>query len=139
MKYIFLAAALWLLATPALACVNSVSSNGTYVQVCIDCCNCLRLAYADLKTSPGSAQASVDVIETFQTFLDHRQPILSLPLDDEDRGTDPADPRIFWSDADGVPWEGLLSVGTYLTSRSCIVADAVWDGTDFVLTLTRPQ
>jgi len=62
--------------------------------------------------------------------------LTSLDADDPDKGIDPGDPQIFWSDGDGKP-ANVLSA-THLTSRACVVTDAFWDGTAMILTISRP-
>jgi hypothetical protein len=67
-----------------------------------------------------------------QDQLDVRQKLNTLPSDDPDRSTDPAQPFLFW-DGPGQPGN------TDLVSRSVIVEDVVWNGSVYVVTLRRAQ
>ena len=69
-------------------------------------------------------------IPFLQDILDKRQKLNTLPNDDPDRSTDPAKPFLFW-DGPGQPGN------TDLVSRSVLVKNVIWDGTNYAVTLER--
>ena len=137
-----LIAALFVLAFafPAFACVQSVSSDSSQVQVCVGGA-CRTILYTNL--APGSnALKAAAVQKSMQAFLDTRLLITTFPPEDPAKAEDPAatfGERFFWSDLDGVPTEGNPLTTTHVTARECIVENVTWDGTAFVLTIRRAE
>lgn len=73
------------------------------------------------------SQAKASKIKTaLQDLIDLRIPIASLPDDDPDKTTDPANDAMFWD-------------GTDLVSRNCIVVSITWDGSNIISTLRVPR
>jgi len=70
---------------------------------------------SNLKNKPNTQKAEF-ITGILQNALDSRQLLTSLPTDDPDRTTDPAQPNMFWATStDG---------NTYLVGRSTLVTVA---------------
>lgn len=131
-----LAFTLYLLTLPAFACVTSVTSTDTYVEICKSGV-CARILLANLRNGSVTLQAE-QVREVLQSWMQVRQALATLPEDDPDKGTNPAvGERLFWSDSEGNPVDTLPEGATHLTFQSCIVEAVEWDGVTFQLTIRR--
>jgi hypothetical protein len=84
--------------------------------------------HADLVERSGKKQEE-ELRELLQRPYEESIPITELPLDDPDRGTDPALDSIYWSNDRGDKTVELIDK-THLWSRSCEIS-VRWDGTVF--------
>ncbi len=89
-----------------------------------------RVLYSDLRLG-SNALKSDDMKVRLQNFLDVRQALSTLPDDDPDKTIDPERPDLFW-DPPGDPTGDLVG-------RGCVITDVFWDGTRFVLTISRAR
>ncbi len=122
-----LAFGLVLVPWPAPACIQSAQSEPTFTEVCIASI-CTRVQHADLVERSGKKQEE-ELRELLQRPYEESIPITELPLDDPDRGTDPALDSIYWSNDRGDKTVELIDK-THLWSRSCEIS-VRWDGTVF--------
>ena len=129
-----------LIATPAIACVQSQGSNSTQAFICTSVDTCRTVLYSDLGN--GSTTQKADRLrQTMQDFLDTRVPLLGLDALDPDKADDPGlNPlltgRMFWSDIFGVAVNGNPLLATHVTSRACVVQSIVWTGQLYFMTVT---
>ena len=125
-----------LVAAPAQACVHSVESNSEYVQICASSDLCKTIFLADL-VGKTEAQREEEIRQTFQDFLDFREPLTQLVLDEEIRGVNPDCENFYWSDSEGKVVAD--SVATSYVARDCVVDAVQWDKTLqlFLMTIRR--
>lgn len=124
---------LWvsLLASPAaIACIQSVDSQPTYVEVCSGGA-CKHIDYVDVRGGTPSGAELESILDSIQAWLDVRIPIISLETDDPDKACNLADQRdsLFCGDIDGNRQIPTKEEDRYLIGRSCEVS-AEWDGVD---------
>ncbi len=132
-------AAVCLIVTPVLACVQSVASTPEQIEVCVASDACFRINTADLRMG-SDALRSEQVQELITGFLQTRQTLAGLEPVDPDKAENPrVGERIFWSDVDGVERDTVLAGATHITSQSCMVEAVIFDRASgvFVLTIRR--
>jgi len=81
------------------------------------------ITYADIQGNPGTGQHPQRTVDRMQELLDQRITLASLPLDDPDRGEDPALPNFFHGDANGKK----VALSSHIIARPCEVVSATWD------------
>jgi len=116
-----------LVSWPAQACIQSAQSELTFTEVCIASI-CTRVRHADLAESSIKKQ-EIEMSALLQQPYDEIIAITALPLDDPDRGLDPDQGDLYWSNDRGDKTVDLIEK-THLTGRSCEIT-AQWDGRVF--------
>ena len=122
--FVYFLVLLALAATPASACVSSISSTAQWIDLNPGG-GVSRVNHSDLRVG-SDALRSADMKERLQNIIDVRIPLADLPDDDEDKITDPGRPDFFHDQGD-------------LVARPCIVTDVFWDGERFVASITRAR
>ena len=126
MRYLFLVmlfipGSLW-------ACIHSVDSTDTYVEVCKSSEACRVIYYDELPAGP-KWKAEEAITKGMQSFLDSmvslNDPEFYL---DPDAAVDPDCENFFWGDDTGAKKISLEA--THLVARSCIIEDVFWNGID---------
>ncbi len=138
MKLTVLALAASLVATPALACIPTVTPTGH--SLIINTAGAIsEFFYADLRRGSDELRG-IQLQNAIQAQQDFRLVRLEIISDDPDRNSDPDSSSLYWSDADGNPVEpaGNIFDATHLTHRCVIVTLLGWDGTDFRFMFSRP-
>ena len=130
MKLMSLALAASLVASPALACIPLVSSDGLALTI-----NrgglVSTFVYADLTTKSRTKQAG-ELMDALQALMDDVRPMESIESIDPDKNFDPDMPRLFWINEAGEKTSSKL-LATHVVSRCVLVTDVFWDGIDFVV------
>lgn len=127
MTKLLIAALLVLSSTPALACIQSAISDPDFTEVCIGSI-CTRVQHADLVERSIKKQEE-ELRELLQRPYDSSIPLTELPLDDPDRGEDPALGGLYWSNDRGDRDVALIDK-THLWGRSCQIS-VLFDGSVF--------
>ncbi len=92
--------------------VHSVSFIPGGLRVCVSANKCMEFKASDF---PGNRDAKAAALkQTLQDWLDVRQPISGLPVDDPDKTIDPARPDLFWDGSDLVG-RGVLVASVTVT------------------------
>jgi len=136
---ILLAALLICLPATALACATSFSDT-TQAKLCTNAneTNCKTILHADIQGNLGNAPNREEVRQSMQAFLDVRQFLTDLPLDDPDRGCSFENTDFFFcGDIDGGKKTSLDA--THIVSRECEVTDVQFVDGQYRLTLTRTR
>ena len=120
MKYLF---ALLLFSSPVFACVHSVDSTDTYVEVCTASDACRRVFHSELPSGPQWKKEDA-VAQAMQDFLDVRLELISFDPVDPDKALDPNCENSFWGDDSGAKKISLEA--THMVFRSCIIEDVLW-------------
>ena len=121
--YGLLAFVLVIVASPAQACVQSITSNSEYVQICLSADLCKTIFLNELQEK-GTAKQAEELRQTFQDFMDFREPLTELVTDEEIRGVNPGCENFYWSDADGKVT--LDSQATHYVARACVITSVTW-------------
>jgi hypothetical protein len=128
---------LGVLSGPAAACTGlifyGVDANNNFTITLSS--GTQTILFTNLPVGSGSKKAAA-LEAAVQALFDNRLSLVSLPLDDPDKVTNPDLPNIFWSLADGTA-ELNPVLATHVTSRSCRVT-ITWDGSKFVPRLQQP-
>lgn len=115
MKKLFLSVLFILFATPALAlCASAVFVDVDGLTVRLSG-NDRTFFYDDLPNG-GTAKRAADLEKSIQDWMDVRQTLASIPIDDPDKSIDPLLATIYWGDIDGKR-RVLLSDNDFLVSR----------------------
>lgn len=127
MRRLLVAAVLSSISGSAWACIQSAQSELTFTEVCIASI-CTRVEHSDLVERSVKKQ-EIEMSALLQQPYDSIIAITALPLDDPDRGLDPDQGSLYWSNDRGDKAVDLIEK-THLTGRSCEIT-ARWDGERF--------
>jgi hypothetical protein len=132
MRYLFLLA---FFCAPAFACVHSLQSTDTFVEVCASSDSCRLILYDDLGFGNNHTKRAEFILQEMQDFLDTRLELITFDPADPDKALDPNCGNLFWGDNTG---EKKISLeATHLVSRDCVVDSVVWDGVAYIMSIRR--
>lgn len=116
--------------------IKSIVATDTYIEFDKGS-GPVRINYADI---PGNnLNARIDNLKAqVQAYLDRRQPLADLPIDDPDKTVNPGRPDLFWGRADGTVHQNEAQ-NDHLISRPVTLVDLTFDGTRFSPTLMRTE
>ena len=134
MRLIYLILIMWLSAFPALACIPTVTVDGSAILVNRGG-GLAEFRYDALRNGADSLRAE-QLRVALQALMDDRRLREGIEGIDPNRSVNPGLPTIYWSDADGNPVESILDA-THVTSRCVLVTEVFWDGFDFVVSWQR--
>ncbi len=137
MKYI-LALLFMLSASPAFALCASATAINTDSVTAILSGNERTFTY-DALPNGSTAKRAESLEASIQGWIDVRQPLSSIPIDDPDKSIDPLLAKIFWADISGKR-RILLSDNNYLVSRCAdVTVGVIGNGkNDFSFSFSTP-
>jgi hypothetical protein len=109
--------------------VHSVDFTGTVLTICKASNDCQSFDILGFVGDDSQQKADAVALFVQENYLDFRQRLNTIPTNDPDRTTDPAQPHLFW-DGPGSPGQ------TDLVSRAVEIS-IEWTGSDYATTLRR--